>query len=497
MIASVETQSFDDLPPASGVAESPDLKRGRRRRAASSEASRVDRLPPHAPEMEQGVIGCILLSPQDTLPIVISKFGTNDDIFYDLRHQTIYAHLCQMYDNRLPVDVMTVAQRLKDFELLDQIGGIPYINALQDAVPSAANISYYSDIVYEKYLLRRLLRTCTDSIGRVYEFEGDVEEIFDQTERDILSIRQNESQNNTLFRARDVVLESMQEIEALSQQTRVITGIPSGFADLDMMTTGFKNGEMIVIAARPSLGKTSLAMNIVDYAAVESKIPCGVFSLEMTKRSLVSRMIAARARVNLRELRYSSDRDYPRITNAAGRIAGSTIIFDDTPALSVMQIRARARMMVQMYGVKMFVIDYLQLCHATSRRANESRQNEVAEISGGIKALAKELNVPVIVLSQLNREIEKQKRQPNMSDLRESGAIEQDADVIGFLHATKIDDEATAYDAIPVDLLIRKQRNGPTGEVALTFLKSFTRFESAAKVSDEDLPDDSSNPTMI
>jgi replicative DNA helicase len=274
----------------------------------------------------------------------------------------------------------------------------------------------------------------------------------------------------------------------------MLTVICTGFVDFDKMTTGLHEGEMIVIAARPSVGKTSLAMNIAEHVALEQKIPTGVFSLEMTADQLVLRMLCSRARVNLRNIRdgFLAERDFPKLTGAAGKLAVAPLVIDDSSGLSILQLRAKARRMKQQHGIKLFVIDYLQLLNSTSRRA-ENRQQEIAEISGGIKALAKELGVPIIVLSQLNRELEKRGDDavPRLSDLRESGAIEQDADMVGLLYKTKAKDEEdnsgeSDQEAIPVKLLIAKQRNGPTGEVDLTFLKSYTRFESAAKVDSED-----------
>jgi replicative DNA helicase len=252
---------------------------------------------------------------------------------------------------------------------------------------------------------------------------------------------------------------------------------------------------MVVIAARPSVGKTSLAMNIAEHVAIDERIPVGVFSLEMTAESLVLRMLCSRSRVNLRNVRdgFLAERDFPKLTGAAGKLANAPLFIDDSAGLSILQLRAKARRMQQQYGIKLFVVDYLQLLHSTSRRA-ENRQQEIADISGGIKSLAKELSVPVIVLSQLNRELERDKnRKPRLSDLRESGSIEQDADVVGLLYRPNSDDEdgggpAAEDEAIAVNLLIAKQRNGPTGDVNLTFLKPYTRFESAAKVSDEDVP---------
>jgi len=252
---------------------------------------------------------------------------------------------------------------------------------------------------------------------------------------------------------------------------------------------------MIVIAARPSMGKTSLAMNIAEHVVLRDKLPVGVFSLEMTAESLVLRMLCSNARVNLRNIRegFMTEADFPKLTSAAGKMSNAPLFIDDSPGLSILQLRARARRLAQQHSVKLFVVDYLQLLHSTARRSQENRQQEIADISSGIKALAKELKVPVIVLSQLNRELEKDKsRKPRLSDLRESGAIEQDADVVGLLYKPSAEDDeaggAEEPDGVPVNLLIAKQRNGPTGDVNLTFLKPYTRFESAAKVSDEDVP---------
>ncbi len=472
------------------------MKKARRRKpAASADALKTDRLPPHAPEAEQGVLGCILLSPNDCLGQCIEKLKAGPEVFYDLRHQTIYTALVEMYDQREPIDVITVQQRLKDRQLLEQIGGIPYLNALQDAVPSAANVTYYAEIVQEKYLLRKLIHACSDVVGKVYEFEGEVDVLMDEVERDILQISESRVQGGAVA-AKQLVNKAIGTIENYFSRQGSLGGLSTGFADLDKMTDGLHGGEMIIVAARPSMGKTSLAMNIAEHIAMNEKVPVGVFSLEMTAESLVLRTLCSNARVNLRNIRegFMSESDFPKLTTSAGRLSNAPLFIDDTPGLSILQMRARARRMWQQHGIKLFVVDYLQLLHSTSRRAQENRQQEISEISSGIKALAKELNVPVIVLSQLNRELEKDKsRKPRLSDLRESGAIEQDADLVGLLYKPSAGDDEDApmpeeHDGVPVNLLIAKQRNGPTGDVNLTFLKSYTRFESAAKVSDEDVP---------
>ncbi len=473
---------------------SPDLKRAKRVKRAAA-APLVDRLPPHSMEAEQGVLGCVMLSPNDCLGECIQKFKQGPEVFYDLRHQTVYETLTEMFDKREAIDIITLQQNLKDKQLLEQVGGLAYLASLPDAVPSAANLSYYSDIVYEKYLLRKMIHTCTQVVGKVYDFEGEVDMLMDEVERDILKISEARVQGDN-DSIKELVKKAINTIEEYHQRQGMLTGVPTGFTDLDKMTSGLHGGEMIVIAARPSMGKTSLAMNIAEHVSIDQKLPVGVFSLEMTAESLVLRMLCSRSRVNMRSIRdgFLAERDFPKLTGSAGKLANAPLFIDDSSGLSILQLRAKARRMHQQHGIKLFVIDYLQLLHSTARRA-ENRQQEIADISNGIKSLAKELDVPIIVLSQLNREMEKDKnRKPRMSDLRESGSIEQDADLIGLLYKPSSGDDddnptnaGETEDSVAVNLLIAKQRNGPTGDVNLTFMRSFTRFENAAKISDDDV----------
>ncbi len=470
-----------------------DLKNAPRR--VSEITPKIDRLPPHSIEAEQGVLGCLLLSPNDCIGQCIEKLKPGAEVFYDLRHRELYSTLVEMFDEKHAIDQLTVAQRLKDRQQLDGMGGLGYLASLPDMVPSAANMEYYVDIVWEKYLLRKMLHTCTDIAGRVYEFEGEIDALLDEAEKDILKISESrmEGQNLTM---KELVNSAINKIEEFHQNQGQLTGIGTGFLDLDRMTTGLHAGEMVVIAARPSVGKTSLAMNIAEYVSLELKQPVGVFSLEMTAESLVLRMLCSRARVNMRKIRdgFLAERDFPKLTGTAGKLTSAPLFIDDSSGMSVLQLRAKARRMWQQYGIKLFVIDYLQLLHSTSRRA-ENRQQEIAEISGGIKALAKELKVPVIVLAQLNRDLEKRGpgERPRLSDLRESGSIEQDADLVCLLYREskkEAEEEGSEFeqDAISVKLFVAKQRNGPVGEVDLTFLKSITRFESAARVDAGDVP---------
>lgn len=464
-------------------------------KSAAAHRPNVDRLPPHSIECEKGVLGCVLLSPNDCLGDCIGKLRAGAEVFYDLRHQTIYTTLLAMYDERTAIDLITLQQRLADQQLLDQVGGIAYLSALPDTVPSAANLSYYLELVQEKYLLRKMIHTCTSVVGRVYDYEGEIDQLMDEVERDILRISEARV-SGTDKNMKSLLDTAIQTVENMFNRQGALSGIATGFTDLDRMTDGLHGGEMIVIAARPSMGKTSLAINIAEHVALNLKLAVGVFSLEMAAESLVLRTLCSHAKVNLRNIRdgFMSEHDFPKLTGAAGKLQAAPLFIDDSSGLSILQLRAKARRMWQQHGIKLFVIDYLQLMHSTTRRGEDNRQQEIADISSGIKALAKELNVPVIVLSQLNREIEKDKnRKPRMSDLRESGAIEQDADLVGLLYKpASDDDEADSQlkeDAgIPINLLIAKQRNGPTGDVNLTFLKQYTRFESAAKITEEDMP---------
>ena len=449
-------------------------------------ATNPDRLPPHDIQMEMGVIGCQLLDPNVCIGEVIDAFAGKPEFHYDLRHQTIQKALFKMFSEKIPVDLFTLQNELKTEQLLEQVGGLVYLSQLQD-VPSAANLPFYLEKVKEKYTLRRMIQTCSGVVGKIYDYEGDVEGLLDEVEKEVLSIAQSRETNESPNMS-ELVQTSIGNIEEMFRREGKLGGISTGFSDLDRMTDGFHGGEMIVIAARPSMGKTSIGMQIAEHVAVELKLPVGVFSLEMSSESLTTRMMASMARVNLRNIREGSmaDSDFPKLTSAAARLSSAAMYLDDTSGLSILQLRARARRMHQKHGIKLFVIDYLQLLNAAGKRSEENRQQEIADISGGIKALAKELNVPIVVLAQLNREMEKDKaRKPRMADLRESGAIEQDADIVGLLYRPdggknepSNEQEAAAEQ---INLLIAKQRNGPTGDVCFTFLKPYTRFEAAAR----------------
>ena len=479
------------------TASAADLKKARRRKALTEVAAVLvpDRLPPHSTEAEQGVLGCILLDPPHCLGECIEKCKSGAEVFYELKHQVIYEALVAMSTKGGAIDLITLQQHLKDNKQLEAVGGIGYLMSLGEAVPSAANLKYYLEIVLDKHILRRIIRVSSEVVSDSYEFEGEVDRLLDEVETKILRLSEERVEGSTLA-IKELVHKAINTSEDCFKREGNLTGVATGFTDLDKMTTGLHEGEMIVIAARPSMGKTSLAMNIAEHVALEQNIPVGVFSLEMSAESLVLRMLCSRARVNLRSIRegFLSDRDFPKLTNAASRMGKAPLHIDDSAGLSILQLRAKARRMYNQHGIRLFVIDYLQLLHSTSRRSADNRQQEIADISSGIKALAKELKVPVIVLAQLNREIEKDKnRKPRLSDLRESGSIEQDADLVGLLYKPSDREEeedggASESDGQRINLLIAKQRNGPTGDVELVFLKGFTRYESLSKVSAEDVP---------
>lgn len=480
---------------AGGATGAADLKKTRRRKALTDVAAALvpDRLPPHSVEAEQGVLGCILLDPPHCLGECIEKCKSGAEVFYDLKHQVIYDALVAMSTKGDAIDLITLQQHLKDNKQLEAVGGIAYLMSLSDAVPSPANLKYYLEIVLDKHILRRIIRVSSDVVSDSYEFEGEVDRLLDEVETKILRLSEERVEGTSMV-MKDLVHKAINTIEDFFKREGSVTGVGSGFPDLDKMTTGFHEGEMIVIAARPSMGKTSLAMNIAEHAALELNLPVGVFSLEMSAESLVLRMLCSRARVNLRSIRegFLSDRDFPKLTSAASRMGKAPLHIDDSAGLSILQLRAKARRMHNQHGIRLFVIDYLQLLHSTARRSADNRQQEIADISAGIKALAKELKVPVIVLAQLNREIEKDKnRKPRLSDLRESGSIEQDADLVGLLYKPgdrEEEEESGESDGQRINLLIAKQRNGPTGDVELVFLKGFTRYESLSRVSAEDVP---------
>lgn len=467
----------------------PNQRQPRRNQQPSSN-SVPDRLPPHSAEAEQALLGCILLDPMVTLPACIERIRAES--FYDLRHQEIYSTMLELFEENEPVEVPSLFERLSAWGKADTVGGAAYISTLPDATPAATNADYYIGIVRDRWIERQMIRVCTDTVSRIFDRTGNTAELMDQVERDVLRVAESRAENVTRT-AVEYVRDAMRNIETAYTSNGELIGIGSGFADIDRMTQGFRGGQMITVAGRPGLGKSSLAANIADHAAVDLGIPTGIFTLEMSGEEYMERMIAARARVNLRDIGQGMlpQEGMDRIIRSSGQLSRAPIHIEDTAGLSILEVRAKARRMHQQHGVRLILIDYLQLMNASGgSRKHESRQQEVSDISNGIKNLARELNVPVIALVQMNRDIERDKgRKPRLSDLRESGSIEQDSDLVGFLFKSRMDEEDAIADedaAESVNFLIAKQRGGPTGVVRLTFLKQFTKFESAARVQTEE-----------
>jgi len=452
----------------------------------SSPASSQDihRAPPHSVEAEQGVLGSMLISPRETIGECVEKI--NEEYFYVPAHEIIYNVLVDLWNAGQAIDLITFTQVLRDRNLLESVGGAAFVTSLFTFVPTAANVGYYLDIVRDKYILRQIITASTESVRRAYEEQDEVSNLLDEVEQRIFAVGEDRFKGQMLS-MKDQVMEAIEAIEKLYERKGGITGISTGFVEFDRMTSGLHPAEMIVIAARPSMGKTALAMNIAEHVAIQEKLPVGVFSLEMSSQQLVQRLLCSRARVNLQKVRdgFLGERDFPSLTAAASKLAEAKIFIDDSASLTILELRAKARRLKAQQDVQLIIVDYLQLLRSTSRRAQDNRQLEISEISAGLKGLAKELKIPVIVVAQLNRQPEARSGgKPRLSDLRESGSIEQDADLVGLLVRPEIyeeDEEARAEKAGEAELIIAKQRNGPVGEISLTFLKEFTRFEDRAR----------------
>ena len=437
---------------------------------------------PASLDAEQGVLSSILLSPRETMITAVEK-GITSEHFPHPAHGIIFAVLEELSKNNSPIDLITVTQTLADRNLLARIGGPSVLANLQTFLPTATNADYYIDIIREKHLLRRMISVCTTSAARCYEEQGDVKALIDDVEKQVFTVAEDRVRGD-LPDIKEHVNKALDAIELLYKNRGQVTGVATGYKEFDNMTNGLHPSEMIVIAARPSMGKTALAMNIAEHVAVDKKIPVGVFSLEMSSQQLATRLLCSRARVNLHHIRNGimPKNAQQSLFKAVNEYSASTMIIDDTAGLSINELRAKSRRMMDKHGLGLIVIDYLQLLRSPSKRGQENRQIEIAEISNGIKALAKELTIPIIVLAQLNRKSEDRgDGKPRMSDLRESGSIEQDADVVGLLYRSAYyakDEEEKNEKGGEAELIIAKQRNGPTGEVPLIFLSEFTRFES-------------------
>ncbi|HMO05272.1 MAG TPA: replicative DNA helicase [Kiritimatiellia bacterium] len=463
------------------------------RAESSGTVLRTDRIPPHSEEAECGILGSILVEAERVIDLAIER-QISPASFYNPQHRVLFEQMLGLREQNKPIDLITLVDRLGALQLLDKVGGIPALQSIIDSTPTAAHVEYYIDIVRDKYLLRTVIDKSREAIDECYRQEKDADFLLDQVEQTFYDIANDRPQKIPPWNL--LIKESMRKIDQAIQEKREITGVPTGFTDLDKATSGLQPGDMFIIAARPSMGKTSLAMNIVEHVATGNnalrvKLPVAVFSLEMSTESLVKRMLCSRARISMKNLSegYVSREKHDHLVRAADELSAARIFVDDTPGLEPIELRARARRLKKNEDIQLIVIDYLQMMNY-SKFAREGRQREVAGISNALKGMAKELSVPVVVLSQLSRAPENRDGKPKLSDLRDSGSIEQDADVVGLLRRpNRYADEDNREDPSLAILDIAKQRNGPTGEIKLTFVDDITRFENRAASSRDESHD--------
>lgn len=434
----------------------------------------IEKVPPQNIEAEQSVLGAILLD-NDAINKVLEIISVDD--FYKEAHRRIFWRMIELSEDNEAIDIITLTDALRKNNEIESVGGVTYLATLVNSVPTSANVRYHAKIVREKAALRSLINTATEIISQGYDNSQDVDELLDYAEKRIFQVSENRIKPS-FTPIKDIIKDSFELIEKLYDKKERITGLPTGFTDLDEKTAGLQPGDLIIVAGRPGMGKTAFCLNVAQYVGIEKKEPVAIFSLEMSKYQLVLRMLCSEAEVDSHKLRsgYLGKEDWKPLTNAAGRLAEAPIFIDDSPALGVLEIRAKARRLKAEHGLSLVVVDYLQLMRERGRF--ERREQEISEIARSLKSLAKELNIPVIALSQLNRRPEQREdKMPTLADLRESGAIEQDADVILFIYRGELySDKAEKGKA---EIKIGKQRNGPAGEVVnFTFLSNYTKFKN-------------------
>ncbi len=432
------------------------------------------KLPPYLEEAEQYVLAACLFAP-DGISRTLETLEVDD--FYKTSHRKIFDCMCRLFEAAQPIDVLTLAETLRKESELDNIGGLDYLDFLEGLVPTASAIVHHAKIVREKRILRDLIETATEIVTNSYDDSEEAEVILDRAEQAIFQISERKSKRN-FYSLKEIVKSNFDAIEKLFENPGTVTGLESGFKDLDQLTSGFQPSDLIIVAGRPSMGKTSFALDIARFVATRRGKTVGLFSLEMSKEQIGLRLLCSEARMSSVKLRtgFIPSSGWPDLTAAAGRLSEAPLFIDDSADLSTLDLRARARRLMAEHDLGMIVIDYLQLMHG--RSGTESRQLEISEISRGIKGLAKELNIPIVALSQLSRGVESRTdKRPLLSDLRESGSIEQDADVVMFIYRDEVYNPESP-DVGVAEILIRKQRNGPIGEVRLAFSKENTRFDN-------------------
>ncbi len=440
----------------------------------------ISRALPNSADAEKGVLSAMLQAPDEHVGEAVQKLLP--EAFYVPAHRTLYELILKLGDAGQPIDAITLQEALLREKLMDKVGGPAAVLELTDFVPDASHFDFYVELVNEKHVLRDIITTCTGCIKSAYDHEGDASQILDEVEQHILDIGDRNQDDSGQGTMKDHVMKAVEAIEDMYENRGQVQGIATGFRDIDRQINGMQEGQMIIIAARPSMGKTSLAMNIAENVAVDQGLPVAIFSLEMTTQDLVQRLLCSRARVNSQKIRAGmpEKRDFPKLMQAADELARAKMFIDETAGISIMEMRAKARRLKQKEDIQLVVVDYLQLMKSNTKRAQDNRQIEISEISAGLKALAKELHLPVIVLAQVNRNPEDRKGgRPRISDLRESGSIEQDADVVGLLmRPERYADEEDEREELEGEatFIIAKQRNGPIGDVPLTFIGSQVRF---------------------
>src|SRR4030043_849032 len=438
----------------------------------------LDRLPPQNLEAEQSILGAVLID-NDALPKALEILDPED--FYKQSHRKIFNVMIELFEKSEPIDMITLTDDLKRRDEMEAVGGISYLSSLVNMIPTAANVKYHSKIVREKALLRGLLRSATEIAGRVYEDNLDAEDLVDYAEKSIFDIADKRIKASFVT-LKEVIKDSFEMIERLYDKKETVSGVPSGFRDLDDLTTGFQKGDLIVIGGRPSMGKTAFSLNVAQHVGLELKEPVAIFSLEMAKEQLAFRMLCSEAMVDSSSIRkgFLKKEDWHKLTSAASNLTGAPIFIDDTSGITVLELRAKARRLKIEHGLSLVIVDYLQLMRG--KGSFERREQEISDISRSLKGLAKELRVPVIAVSQLNRSVESRRPpKPMLADLRESGAIEQDADVILFLYRDEVYNKDTPANKGEAEVIVAKQRNGPIGKVHLTFNSSCTRFLNRAE----------------
>ena len=434
----------------------------------------IDRIPPQNIEAEQSVLGALLIDA-NAIEKISGIIKAED--FYRQDNRIIFEAMVNLHNRNEAVDLVTVTEELRKMGKLDAVGGISAITALSNAVPTAANVAYHANIVAEKSLRRQLISAATEVAATGYEDEADIETTIDLAEQKILSVA-NKRNNTAVTSIKDIVKDAMGRIEKLYDSKEAFTGLPTGFVDFDKMTSGLQPSDLVIVAARPSMGKSSLVLNIAQHVALKGHKSVAFFSLEMSKEQLAQRMLCSEALIDASRLRIGQlkEEEWPKLVDAADRLSNADILLDDTPGITALEMRAKARRWKNEHGLDLIIVDYLQLMQGASQRSSDNRQQEMSDISRSLKALARELNVPVIALSQLSRGVEaRTNKRPMLSDLRESGALEQDADVVAFIYREDYYDKETENQNI-VEFIIAKHRNGPVGVVKLFFQREITRF---------------------